>query len=51
MVEISKSIEDKEQLFKDYIAHQEYKLNFAIRITDYMRDYETRVFVPRRRGG
>ena len=38
--ELFKSIEDKEKLFKDYIAHQLNKKEFAKRITAYMLDYE-----------
>ena len=36
-----KQIEDKEQLIKDYINHQLEKENYAIRITDFMKDYQT----------
>lgn len=36
-----KKIEDKEQLIIDYIEYQKLKKEFAIRITDFMEDYET----------
>ena len=34
-------IEDKKQLIKDYIRHQEEKKEFSSRITAFMEDYET----------
>ena len=40
-IELFNSIEDKGQLFQDYISHQEDKGEFAIRITAFMKDYET----------
>lgn len=36
-----KQIEDKKQLVKDYLLHQEVKGEYAVRITSYMEDYET----------
>ena len=36
-----KKIEDKEQLIIDYIEYQKLKKEYAIRITDFMEDYET----------
>jgi|FLOH01.1.fsa_nt_gi hypothetical protein len=36
-----KSIPDKSKLFSDYINHQLEKDNYAVRITDYMKDYQT----------
>ena len=36
-----KQIEDKKQLVKDYLLHQEEKGEYAVRITSYMEDYET----------
>lgn len=36
-----KQIEDKDKLFVDYIAHQEDKGNFAVRLTAFMEDYST----------
>jgi predicted phage replisome organizer len=34
-------IDNKKQLIKDYIDHQNEKLEFAVRITSFMEDYET----------
>ena len=36
-----KSIEDKGKLFTDYIAHQEEKKEYSVRITAFMEDYKT----------
>jgi|LGOV01.1.fsa_nt_gb hypothetical protein len=36
-----KQIVDVSKLFKDYISYQKENGNFSVRITDYMRDYET----------
>lgn len=36
-----KNIENKEQLIIDYIEYQKLKKEYAIRITDFMEDYET----------
>lgn len=40
-----KQIEDKKELAKDYIKHQEEEGNYAKRITAFMEDYET-VYKP-----
>lgn len=36
-----KQIENKHQLVKDYINHQELKKEYSVRITAFMEDYET----------
>ncbi len=40
-IKLFKSILNKEKLFVDYIQHQLDKDNFAVRITDFMKDYGT----------
>jgi DNA-binding MarR family transcriptional regulator len=39
--ELFKKIEDKKQLAIDYLKHQQDKEGYAVRITAYMKDYET----------